>query len=864
MAQDRIDSTKALQAIRWPLRLTRWGMVAERATRAFWPLWSWLFAAMALLGFGLHDWLMPGGTLLLAGVFLAGTAGLIWWGARRFRWPDASQVLARLDATLPGRPLAALGDRQAVGAGDAASNQVWRVHQERMARQARQARAVRPDLRVAQRDPFGLRYLALSALIAALLFGSIWRVADLSDSLSGPGAALASGPAWEGWIEPPAHTGRPSLYLNDIAAGELQVPADSRVSLRLYGELGALEVHESVSGQLVPETEAGQSNFDVTRNGHIRIDGTGGRVWEVIVLADTPPEIVIDKPMEPGRGGDIMQPFRGMDDYGVLTGKVEITLDLQALERRHGLRAEPEPRAPIVVDLPMPITGERTDFEETFVDNFSQHPWARMPVRLRFSVEDAAGQSSAGTEVMANLGGRRFFDPLAAALIEQRRDLLWTRQNAPRVLQVLRAISHRPDDVFPDSGSFLRFRTLRKRLSGGLDQGLTPELRDEIAQALWDLALKIEEGDLADALKRLRRAQDRLSEAMRRGADEAEIAELMEELREAMRDYIRQLAEQQGGEDRQNAETPDSQQQTQELTQQDLQQMMDRIQELMEQGRMAEAMQMLDELRQMMENLQVTQGQGGQQSPGQQAMDGLAETLRNQQGLSDDAFRDLQEQFNPGAQAGESPENQGRDGGQGRGQQHGQQRGQGGQSEDGAEEGAGGVEPGPEGRPGGEATLAERQRRLQQELDRQQQNLPGLGGEAGRATRDALDRAGRAMGRAEERLRDDDLAGAIDDQAEALDALREGMRNLGEALAQQQQQGGDPERAAGSSQPGNRLDPLGRDPGGREGRINNGDTALPDARGQANALRDEIRRRSGDQERPAPERNYLRRLLERF
>ena len=40
--------------------------------------------------------------------------------------------------------------------------------------------------------------------------------------------------------------------------------------------------------------------------------------------------------------------------------------------------------------------------------------------------------------------------------------------------------------------------------------------------------------------------------------------------------------------------------------------------------------------------------------------------------LSDEAFRDLQEQFNPGANSGESQQNEGRDGQQGQGQQHGQ------------------------------------------------------------------------------------------------------------------------------------------------------------------------------------------------
>ena len=81
---------------------------------------------------------------------------------------------------------------------------------------------------------------------------------------------------------------------------------------------------------------------------------------------------------------------------------------------------------------------------------------------------------------------------------------------------------------------------------------MTPERRDEIAEALWELALQIEEGDLNDALERLRRAQEQLAEAMRNGATDEEIASLMQELRQAMQDYMRQLAEQSEGQEQES------------------------------------------------------------------------------------------------------------------------------------------------------------------------------------------------------------------------------------------------------------------------------------------------------------------------
>ncbi|MFM7841660.1 MAG: DUF4175 family protein, partial [Nitrospira sp.] len=45
------------------------------------------------------------------------------------------------------------------------------------------------------------------------------------------------------------------------------------------------------------------------------------------------------------------------------------------------------------------------------------------------------------------------------------------------------------------------------------------------------------------ALERLRRAQDRLDEAIKNGADKSEIDRLMSDLRNALDDYMRQLAE---------------------------------------------------------------------------------------------------------------------------------------------------------------------------------------------------------------------------------------------------------------------------------------------------------------------------------
>ena len=60
-------------------------------------------------------------------------------------------------------------------------------------------------------------------------------------------------------------------------------------------------------------------------------------------------------------------------------------------------------------------------------------------------------------------------------------------------------------------------------------------------------------------------------------------------------------------------------------------------------------------------------------------------------------------------------------------------------------------------------------------------------------------------------------------------------------------------------------DPLGR-PSGANGQIDSNDALLPgeDAVRRSRELLEEIRKRAADQSRPKVERDYLKRLLERF
>ncbi|MFD1794548.1 DUF4175 domain-containing protein [Paracoccus aurantiacus] len=847
------------------LRLTGLGLWWEALARAFWPFATLALLVLAALSLGLVDLLGSAAQpYVVSGMGIALLATLIW-GGLRFRAPGAGAAARRVDATLPGRPLSALDDEPAIG-GDGA---LWHAHRAQMAARASAARAVAPDAGLTSRDPFALRLAALTALAMAVLFGSAGNLGQGLAALAPsrpelPDQPVTSGLGWEGWAEPPAYTRKPTIYLNNQPDGaSLDLPEGTTISLRLYGDPATIEQD---IGNPVPGGDELAPEFRVERSGQFRI---GGRSFSVSVRPDDAPTVSLGPPAQRRADGQLVQPFQAGDDYGVTEGVAQITLDMANIDRRYGLATEPEPRDMLVVKLP--LRGARADVEGQLTADLKKHAWANLPVQIRLNVQDGIGQSGQSDGLSMELPGRRFFDPFAAALIELRRDILWSRRNAANSAQLLRAVLWQPEGVVDPAV----LRDLQAVTMGLETENLSDLQRDALAEALWRVAVQLEDGGLADALERMRRAQERLAQAMRRGASPDEIRELMEELRRATDDYLDRLAEQGQNDpsDRFNRAPVEM------MSGDQIQQMMDEIQRLMNEGKMAEAQALLEQFNRMMENMQVRRTEGEGQGRGQGSTGRMAETLREQQELADRAFRRMQDEW-----LGLDGENQGPQDNGGPQGEPGQQQGQAGTGDempgqnDGQNGGQGGGQQG--NRP---QDLADEQGRLRDDLGMQRGLLPERGTPEGDAAGDAMDRAGRAMRDAEQALRDGDMAGAMDRQAEAIEALRDGIRALDRGQNQRageqggsegqgqsdQANGPDGQNSSGQDSGGRlaqRRDPLGRALQGQGGGIGTDD---PLAEGEsddhrARDLQDEIRRRLGEHDRPQAERDYLDRLIDQF
>ena len=589
------------------LWLTFVGLWAERIMRAAWPLLSTLAFGIGVTLLAAPD-LWPLSLLKLAGGIwlLSGLCGL-WYFFKQFSAPSLGAALARLDQSLPDRPLAALRDRQALSQDDPATAALWQAHLAQMRAVAAKAPAVGPQLDLAPRDPFALRYIAVLVFVIGGIFGSVQAVRT---GLGPSSVPIAAGPPWEAWLQPPAYTRRPVIYLNDVIGAELSVPQDTMVLARLYGDAGLRTVEETLSGRSAGTFDAADPSqqFLVTRSGRLAISGPDGAAWQLSMVPDTPPEVEVTGEVERAAEGSFSLRFTARDDVAVTAGRAVVQLNRAEVDRRYGLAAEPEPQPDIELTLPMTISGDRAEFTEVLTEDLSKHVWAHLPVLLRLEVEDMRGQLGQSAALEMALPARNFFDPLAKALVEQRRDLLWAHDNQRRVAQILRAISQEPEALFRD----MEDAEILAHIIRDMDAGMDPK---DAAELLWILALEVEDGDLAQAAQKLARAQDKLAEAIRNGATPEEIARMMDELRQAQKEYFKEFAERNPP-----SEQPERLPNDEAISESQLQEMMERLQQLMEEGRMAEAQELLEEINRMMQNLQMTPGQPG--SDGQEGQDG--------------------------------------------------------------------------------------------------------------------------------------------------------------------------------------------------------------------------------------------------
>lgn len=769
----------------------------------------------------------------------------------RLRWPqtvDADRLLEERNH-LPHQAVRVQDDEPAFETPFARA--LWQEHQRRMAAKiaALDPGLPRPD--IARYDRNGLR--AIPALLLAIAFAysgsngagrisDAFRFTDAQDNQ--PSLRI------DAWITPPGYTSQPPVFLTsrngDVTRNQISVPAQSVVTVRFTGDAGdekatfkpasgaeAMTLQSAKSTEDTPsQASAHTMTLVLTENGTLDV---GQRQWPLTVIADKPPTIAFDGAPKSTVTGALEISFVAKDDYGLQEARAEIV----PINRDTG--AQPlYPLPDYKLDIPRRNTAEVKGIASR---DLSANPLAGKKVRITLIAKDSSGQEGRSEAREMVMPSRPFNEPLAAAVAEERQVFALDTRKLPHAIDLNDALTLRADETIPNLSHYLLLKSARARMALAHD---TDTLKDAAAY-LWEIALGIDDGDVSLAERKLSEAQQKLSEALERNAPDSEIKKLTEDLRQAMQDYMKALAQRQQP---QNGRQP-QQNAVRTLTQRDLENMMNQIENLARSGNKDAARQMLSDLQRLMNNLQTgrmqrpNQQQQQEQSEARNQIDKLGQIMQDQQNLMDQTFK-LDQALQDRMQMGDPPENGDDDVTQDRPQ----------------------PAPGQNPSPTDQMTkqqlqdalkaLREKQDNLGKQLKQLQQGLGKLGIKPNKD----LQQAERDMKGAGEDLGKGRGDSAAEGQGRALQALRQGARDMMnqmmQAMKDQQGQG----QGMAEGQQGGR-DPLGR-PKSSVGPEQDDSVRVPNEIDvqRAREILDAIREKLGDNASPDIERRYLERLLD--
>ena len=778
------------------------------------------------------------------GVFVALALGalfpLLW-----FRWPGRQEALNRLDrgTGIRHRPATALTDTLVMQ--DPVARALWQAQRERTLASIKRIRAGLPSPRLAIHDPWALRALIVVMMVAAYIAAGYERRMRVAAAFDWNGVLSAANVRVDAWVTPPLYTGKPPIILSAAnkeaalpAAGPLAVPTGSTLIVRSSG--GTLDVvagggvSEAVPAEQAPKG-TNEKHFAITGDGTVHVRAPSGQPqWRFSATPDRAPTIALAKDPERQARGSLQLSYKIEDDYGVTEARALFAV------RRAGAAKGADARPlfdPPQLSLVLPNARTRNGVGQT-VKDLSEDPYAGADVTLTLTAKDEAGNEGRSEPFNMRLPERLFTKPLARALIEQRRVLALDANQNGQVYDALDALMIAPELFMPETGQYLGLHSVARQL----ETARTDDAMREVVASLWALAVTIEDGNITDVDKALRAAQEALKQALERGASDEEIKKLTQDLRAALDNFMRQLAEQLRNNPQQLARPLDPN--TRVMRQQDLNSMIERMERLSRSGDKEGAKQLLEQLQQMLENLQLAQpGQSGDGDM-EQALNELSDMIRKQQQLRDKTFK------------------------QGQDSRRDRQRGK--QDDQSMSD----LQQDQQG-------LRDRLRKLQDELakrgmgqrqrgEKGQQGQKGQDGDPqqGDGGEDGLGEADNAMGDAGGKLGEGNADGAVDSQGKALDALRKGAQSLAEAMQQGDGEGqsdGPGNRAGRQQSGGNQSDPLGRPLHGREF----GDDLTVKIPGEIDVQRvrrilEELRRRLADPQRPQIELDYIERLLKDY
>lgn len=601
-------STDIQKKLAGRLRQARTIIVIERGIHAFWPVWTCLFFVITLAWIGVFERISSPAIYMWVRIGIIATllAGCIY-GIRRFKWPTRIQARMRLDAATEGAGFSLLD----APAKSSYLSILWQQGQDRAHHDVSKVKLY-PRTYFSKYDPYAIRFLPVLLGTTALF---LVPVNQLLPRLSNvftfyPLSVYANTDMIiEGWITPPSYTQSPPIYLQGSANNTLEVPEGSKITLRAYNTLRAPSF-DFIKLDTIEDTQTKTFEGTTILTRAVRIE-LNGNTFNIDVIPDKPPNVSF-----------VQQPFINKDN--------QLSTSYIANDDHRGGKATLEITAHVWSSQYNISVQDSTGF---FKRDVVEHPYAGEEVTLKLSITDAIGQTTSIISDPFIMPRQTFAEPMARALVEQRKNFVMHTAPVERIRDALGLLVKYPDTYFDTPVPYMLVQEAIATLNN------TQPDPDIVVNSLWEAAILLDRHNVTNIKEQLKRAQERLQQAIENGASEAEISNLMQELKQAIRNYLQALQQnpsQQVGEN-------SSGQEEQSLTPQQLQQLLDQLEQTAQDGSTEQALQMLDMLRQLLESVQ----QGGNSNEinnnnsMSQKQDKLSRetfnTLRRQNGLNDNS-----------------------------------------------------------------------------------------------------------------------------------------------------------------------------------------------------------------------------------
>ncbi|MCE3590287.1 DUF4175 family protein, partial [Escherichia coli] len=117
-------------------------------------------------------------------------------------------------------------------------------------------------------------------------------------------------------------------------------------------------------------------------------------------------------------------------------------------------------------EIPLSLPKRGADGGETKTTrDLTEHVWAGSEIRMTLVAVDDAGQEGRSETKTLVMPERPFANPLARAVVEQRRMLALNANAKPDVLNMLDAITLWPEETIRNPARYLGLRSIRSRLN---------------------------------------------------------------------------------------------------------------------------------------------------------------------------------------------------------------------------------------------------------------------------------------------------------------------------------------------------------------------------------------------------------------